>query len=66
VPAHADPDTDAKFIQVLDDGNVPYKNTRSAIALAHAKNPRGVAVDSAGNVYIPDGRHNRVLKLPAG
>jgi hypothetical protein len=35
VPAHADPDTDAKFIQVLDDGNVPYTSTRSAIALAH-------------------------------
>jgi len=25
-----------------------------------------VAVDTAGNVYITDGNHNRVLKFPAG
>jgi sugar lactone lactonase YvrE len=28
--------------------------------------PHGVAVDAAGNVYITDGRTNRVLKLAAG
>ena len=26
--------------------------------------PRGVAVDSAGNLYITDDHNNRVLKLP--
>ncbi len=29
------------------------------------KNPSGVAVDTAGNVYITDDNNNRVLKLPA-
>jgi serine/threonine-protein kinase len=29
-------------------------------------NPEGVAVDAAGNVYVADGNHNRVLKFPAG
>jgi serine/threonine-protein kinase len=28
--------------------------------------PTGVAVDTAGNVYVTDDRNNRVLKLPAG
>jgi Protein of unknown function (DUF732) len=32
-PAHADSDTDAKFIQALDVGTVPYTNTHDAIAL---------------------------------
>jgi hypothetical protein len=35
VPAHADPDRDAKFIQGLDTGNVPYKNPQNAVLLAH-------------------------------
>ncbi len=33
--AHADPTTDAKFIEGLDAGNVPYTSERNAIALAH-------------------------------
>jgi glucose/arabinose dehydrogenase len=29
-------------------------------------NPDGVAVDTAGSVYVTDDNNNRVLKLPAG
>jgi serine/threonine protein kinase, bacterial len=28
--------------------------------------PRGVAVDRAGNLYVTDANNKRVLKLPAG
>jgi serine/threonine-protein kinase len=28
--------------------------------------PAGVAVDTAGNLYVTDGLNNQVLKLPAG
>jgi serine/threonine protein kinase, bacterial len=28
--------------------------------------PGGVAVDTAGNLYVTDQGNNRVLKLPAG
>jgi serine/threonine-protein kinase len=27
--------------------------------------PYGVAVDAAGNVYVTDAWHNRIVKLPA-
>ena len=30
------------------------------------KDPDGVAVDSAGNLYVTDSDNNRVLKLAAG
>jgi serine/threonine protein kinase, bacterial len=29
-------------------------------------NPNGVAVDTAGNLYVPDMGNNRMVKLPAG
>jgi hypothetical protein len=35
-------------------------------ALRGTTRKRRVAVDTAGNVYVTDGNHNRVLKFPAG
>ena len=36
------------------------------LPFAGLNNPTGVAVDSAGNLYVNDSDNNRVLKLPAG
>jgi serine/threonine-protein kinase len=43
------------------------KDTTASITLPFngLKGPQGVAVDSAGNVYVADAGNNRVLKLPA-
>ncbi|OBK53541.1 hypothetical protein [Mycobacterium kubicae] len=37
-----------------------------ALPFTDLRVPHGVAVDAAGNVYVTDGRTNRVLKLMAG
>jgi DNA-binding beta-propeller fold protein YncE len=37
-----------------------------ALPFTNLRVPHGVAVDAAGNVYVADGRTNRVLKLAAG
>ncbi len=37
-----------------------------AVPFTDLRVPHGVAVDTAGNVYVADGRTNRVLKLAAG
>ena len=39
-------------------------NTQTALPFPDLTNPRGVAVDAAGSVYVVDG--NRVVKLAAG
>jgi serine/threonine protein kinase, bacterial len=41
-------------------------NTPIKLPFTGLHGPEGVAVDSAGNVYIAEGGNNRVLKLPAG
>jgi len=38
---------------------------QSTVGVTGLSNPRGVAVDGTGNVYVADTSHNRVLKLPA-
>ncbi len=39
--------------------------TQVALPFTGVKDPQGVAVDTAGNVYVADKGNNRVLKLPA-
>jgi DNA-binding beta-propeller fold protein YncE len=44
----------------------PSPSSRQIVLLTGLGNPHGVAVDSAGGVYVADHDHNRVLKLAAG
>jgi DNA-binding beta-propeller fold protein YncE len=40
--------------------------TQTVLPLTGLNNPSGVAVDTAGNLYVTDGWGDRVLKLAAG
>ena len=44
----------------------PLPSPRQIVLLAGLAYPHGVAVDSAGNVYVADHDHNKVLELAAG
>jgi uncharacterized protein (TIGR03437 family) len=46
-------------------GTAGTSDTGAALQ-AHLSNPRGVAVDASGNVYIADTNNNKVLKLTNG
>jgi serine/threonine-protein kinase len=41
-------------------------STQTVLPFTGLNRPEGVAVDSAGNVYVTDEWKNRVLKLAAG
>jgi hypothetical protein len=41
-------------------------SVQTVVPLPGLHNPRGVAVDGGGNVYVTDSKNNRVLKLAAG
>jgi DNA-binding beta-propeller fold protein YncE len=41
-------------------------NTQTVLPFTGLKYPDGVAVDTAGDVYVADFDNNRVLKLAAG
>ncbi|WP_081282635.1 serine/threonine-protein kinase PknD [Mycobacterium asiaticum] len=43
---------------------VKASNTSDPLPFQGLKNPQGIAVDAAGNVYVVDSGNNRVLKLP--
>jgi serine/threonine protein kinase, bacterial len=40
--------------------------TQTVLPFTGINNPYGVAVDSAGNLYVTDAVNNQVVKLPAG
>ena len=40
--------------------------TQTVLPFTGLNNPWGVAVDTAGSVYVTDGNNNRVVKLAAG
>jgi DNA-binding beta-propeller fold protein YncE len=44
----------------------PNRQREFALPFTGLHDPRGVALDSAGNVYVADSGNNRVLKLAAG
>ena len=50
---------------VQQPGFVHY-NRQVELPFTGLNGPTGVAVDTAGNVYVTDDRGNRVLRLPAG
>ena len=41
-------------------------NTQTVLRFGSLTGAQGLAVDTAGNVYVADGGNRRVLKLPAG
>ncbi len=48
---------------VAGNGNCCYSGDGGAATSAYLNNPYGVAVDSAGNVYIADTNNNRIRKV---
>ncbi|HET9117343.1 MAG TPA: SBBP repeat-containing protein, partial [Pseudonocardiaceae bacterium] len=51
---------------LLAVGSVSRSSRQLVLPFTGLHYPSGVAVDSAGNVYVTDRGNNRVLKLPAG
>ncbi len=54
---------------VTDDNNRVLRlaagaTTQTELPFTGLNRPMGVAVDTAGNVYVADSDNNRVLKLP--
>ena len=55
--------TDGKITTVAGTGVPGYFGNPAPAISAQLRNPRGVAVDSAGNIYIADTNNNRVRKV---
>lgn len=50
---------------VVGNGSQDYKGDGGAAVAASLSNPRAIAVDAAGNIYISDSTNNRVRKVDA-
>ena len=55
----------AVIATVAGTGEPDFKGDGGAALTAGLSNPRGIAVDAAGNVYISDSTNNRVRKIDA-
>lgn len=53
------------ILTLAGNGVQDFKGDGGAAIVASLSNPRGVAVDAAGNVYISDSTNNRVRKVEA-
>ena len=50
---------------VAGTGTEGYSGDGGAAILAQLKNPRGIALDFSGNIYIADHGNNRIRKIDA-
>jgi len=56
-------DTSGKVTTVAGNGTVGYSGDGSSATIAQINNPRAVAVDNYGNIYISDAGNNRIRKV---
>jgi len=56
-------DTNGIITTVAGNGTYGYSGDNGPAISAKLYNPRGVAVDSSGNIYIADYRNNRIRKV---
>ncbi len=59
-------DPDGTITTVAGNGSVGFSGDGGPATSARLKFPWGVAVDSAGNLYVPDSYHHRIRKVDAG
>ncbi|MEU3002490.1 RICIN domain-containing protein [Streptomyces sp. NPDC006995] len=55
--------TDGKITTIAGTGTAGFKGDNGPAASAQLKNPRGVAVDSAGDLYVVDSENHRIRKI---
>ncbi len=58
-------DRQAVISTVVGNGSSDFKGDGGAAVAASLSNPRAIAVDAAGNIYIADSTNNRVRKVDA-
>ncbi|MGB7846859.1 MAG: SBBP repeat-containing protein [Candidatus Acidiferrum sp.] len=58
-------DTSGIITTVAGNGNWGYRGDNSLATSAALRSPRGIAVDSAGNIYIADSANYRIRKVDA-
>jgi uncharacterized protein (TIGR03437 family) len=59
-------DTNGNLTRVAGSGTAGFSGDGGPATSAQLSNPRGVAVDSAGDLYIADAGNNRIRKVSGG